>query len=295
MKIPTEDGFFLDVPRDTYDAIERDNWSNLSHLLRSPKHYQANLMQKARDETDAFRIGRAVHVATLEPQRFRSTYTVWSGERRAGNKWEAFRAQAGALEILKENEYQLVQAIADAALSDSEAAKYLCGGASEATVLWTHDEPENGGLPNIRMQCKGRVDKLAHAASAIVDLKTTRDASPDAFNRQCYSLNTYAQLAMYQDGYAATNGGEVLPVKIVAAESHAPFCVQVYSVPDELLERGRRTYRSLLMTLAACRHVNKWPGYWEGELDLDLPRWARSANDENVDEMDIEIGSSAHG
>jgi hypothetical protein len=289
MKIPDTDGFFLDVSRNQYDAIARDNWSCLRHLKRSPKHYQAALAQKAQDETDALRIGRAVHVATLEPQRFRATYTVWAGDRRAGKEWEKFRADAGPLEILKENEYQLVHAMAEAARSDDFAGKYLRGGAAEATLLWTHEEPADGAIPSLRMECKGRIDMVAHAGSAIIDLKTTRDASPDAFNRQCYSLDTCSQLAMYQDGYAALNAGEVLPVKIVAVENRFPFCVQVYEVPDELLERGRKLYRGLLHTLAYCRFTNSWHGYYDGELELDLPRWARAANDEATTELGLEF------
>jgi hypothetical protein len=292
MTTPTSDGMHRSIPRAAYERIERVNWSNLRHMKRSPKHYRAHLMQTLVEDTDAMRVGRAVHVATLEPETFRATYAVWDGGRRYGKEWEAFKAKQAGLEILTEEQYELVQAIADAALTDVTAAPYLHGGAAEATLLWTHTEPTVEGFADVRTECKGRVD-MAHAGLAIIDLKTTRDASPDAFQRQCFNLDTYAQLAFYQDGYAAANGGEVLPCKIVAVENRHPFVVQVYTVPDDVLEVGRATYRSLLQTLAYCRHVNKWPGYHEGEVDLELPRWARSANDEDITEMDIEVESAS--
>jgi len=281
----------LSVSRETYDRIERTNSTLLRHLQRSPKHYEAQLTRKAAGATESQRIGKAVHIATLEPERFRATYAVWEGERRDGKKWDAFKANNRGFEILKENEYQLVQSIANAALSDPRAAKYLSGGAAEATLLWTHVEPATLGSGGFSIECKARLD-MVHAGTAIVDLKTTRDASPKAFSSQCFDLGTHIQLAMYQDAYAATNGGEILPVKVVAVENRSPFVVQVYSMDDEILELGRITYRGLLQTLACCRNTGRYRGYYDGELELELPRWARPATDEDADGLGVEFSEA---
>lgn len=284
---PTTDGLYRDVSRENYNRIDRVNWSTLRHMKKSPKHYRANLTQKVQEDTDAMRLGRAVHVAALEPERFRAQYVVWDGGRRYGKEWDKFQAQHEGLEILTEDQYELVQAITDAALSDAHAAKYLRGGAAEVSMLWTHHQEADAPLPAITIECKGRLD-FAADFGALVDLKTTRDASPEAFARAAYNMDFCAQLAMYQDGYAATNAGVVLPCVLVAVENQFPFAVQVYRVPDALIERGRETYRDLLLTLAACRFTNAYPGYSDGELELDLPRWARPMGDD-LSALDLEV------
>ena len=81
--------------------------------------------------------------------------------------------------------------------------------------------------------------------------------------------------------------GVRLPVVIVAVEAAAPHVVQVYRVEEDLLELGRERYELLLAQLRVYREANKWPGYSEGEMRLELPRWALGADEEN--ELDDEL------
>lgn len=286
---PTENGVYLDVKREDYDRIDRLNFSTIKHMKLSPAHVRAVVMEKAKEDTDALRVGRAVGVATLEPERFRATYAVWDGERRAGKEWERFREKNAGLEILREKEYQQVKAIADAARADEHAAPYLRGGSSEVTILWTHTEPANG-VPGFSLDCKGRLD-FATEGRAIVDLKTAKDASPDGFARAAWNFDYHVQAAMYVDGYAAAHGGEVLPYVLVVVEKEAPFLVQVYRMPEHMLDMGRDIYRGHLRRVHQCRKDNRWPGYADGPIDLELPRWMRSANDDNdVSGLGLEFG-----
>lgn len=275
---PIETGVYTAVTRENYDRIERVNFSSLKHLKRSPAHYRAAITKRIDEDTDAMRVGRATHVAALEPERFRASHAVWDGGRRYGKEWDKFCATNAGLEILTEDQYQLVTALASAVRTHEAAAKYLTGGAAEVTMLWDHVEPANG-TQGFTIQCKGRID-FAPNGGAIPDLKTTRDASPDAFSRQSWDLDYAARAAFYVDGYAAAHGGEVLPFVMIAVEKEEPYLVQVYTMPDALLEMGRDTYRQLLARLAQCRAENRWPGYADGPLELQLPRWMRADNDD---------------
>lgn len=274
---PIEDGVYTGVTRENYELIDRANFSKIKLLKKSPAHFLASMLQRAEDDTDALRIGRATHVAVLEPERFLSAYAIWDGGTRRGDLWNKFQKQHEGLEILKEDHYQQVRAIADAVKADKHAAKYLQNGSAEVTMLWTHKEPSNG-VPGFDMKCKGRLDFGANAG-AIVDLKTARDASPDGFSRAAWNLDYAVQAAFYRDGYAAAHGGELLPYVIVAVEKEPPYVVQVYRMPEQLLDMGRDAYRALLHRLNECRSTNSWPGYAAGPLDLELPRWMRSEND----------------
>lgn len=268
----------LNMPRADYDAItHRVNWSTLKAMGRSPLHYRHGLTNK-RGDTPALALGRAIHVAVLEPHLFAAEYAVWGGGRRQGKEWDAFCAANRDREILTKDEADRCAAIYRAVRDNAHAGKYVVGGSAEATVLWTHETPAIAGLDGFTADCKARLDYVR--PDALVDLKTTRDASPDGFGRTAWNFQYHVQAAMYVDGYAAATGRE-LPFVIIAVETEPPHVVQVYRVPDHVLDLGRETYRALLARRDWCMRTNEWTGYGDGELDLTLPRWAATFDDDN--------------
>jgi hypothetical protein len=277
MKLP--DGIHR-ISREDYNGLDRVNWSTLKHMEKSPAHYHHALLNPPKD-TDAMKCGRCIHMAVFEPERFASECVLWDGGVRRGKDWDKFRSKFDGREILTESEHEDCIAIQRAVRSDGVAAKYVSGGQGEVTALWTHKQD-----PAWSIECKGRIDFVANTG-ALVDLKSCRDASPEGFGRQLWNLQYHVQAAYYCDGYAAATGRR-LPYVIVAVEHDAPHVVQVYTIPDAVLELGRETYRELLERLAWCRSESNWPGYATGELELELPRWAVPLEDD-VTDMDLII------
>ena len=250
-------GIHSEVTREEYDGIDRLNYSKLKLMAKSPAHYMA----APRKDSDAMKLGRAVHLAVLEPDRFAAEVAIWTGERRAGKLWEAFKEANAGKELLSEEEHRQAHLVAEAVRNDPTAARYLTVGTPETTVLW-----DAGGHA-----CKSRLDWVG--TSALVDLKSTRDASPASFGRDAYNMHYAAQAAFYSDAhYVAT--GEALPFVIVAVEPNDPFAVVTYRIPDALIALGRQQYLSWLDRLTYCLERKTWPSYAEGEIDLCLPRWA---------------------
>lgn len=287
MRMPTftlPNGLHPSVSREAYDKLSRTNWSSLKHLGRSPAHYRHNQFN-GRTDTTALRLGRAAHLAVLEPERYRAECAVWDGGRRAGNAWEAFKEAHKGYDILTEDEHAQCLALAAAVRANTNAAPYLSGGRAEVTALWT--DAVYG------LDCKARLDFEA-SVRALVDLKTTRDASPEGFAREALRFQLHVQAAFYCDGYEAATG-QRLPYVLVAVEKEPPHVVQVYRVPEAILALGRETYRELLGQLADCRRESRWPGYASGELELTLPRWAVPQEDEDLSELELVIGGDAHG
>jgi hypothetical protein len=285
------DNGVVDMSREQYERQARVNWSTLKALGRSPAHYR-HLLLKPREDTPALRLGRCCHLAVLEPERFAAECVRWEGGRRAGKEWEAFRRKHAGAEILTEDEHTQCLAIQAAVRNDATAAKYVSRGQAERTILWTHEAPAVGGLPGYSVDCKGRVDFVAEVG-ALVDLKTCRDASPDAFGRSAWNFGMHAQAAFYAAGYEAATGVR-LPSVLVAVEKDAPHVVQVYRVPDAVLEAGREHCRALLDRLAVCRRDNHWPGFADGEeLELMLPRWSGVNEDEDADGFGLVFGDAA--
>lgn len=249
------------VARDAYDQIDALNWSRLHLLERSPTHFKTGFG----DETATFRLGTAAHMAVLEPARFQTAYEIFRGKKRQGKAWEEFETAAirGGKAVLNVKEHAGAVAISAAIRAHERANHYLSGGKPEETMQWTIDAGD------LRFDCKGRADYIG---VAIVDLKSTADASPSEFGWSVVKYGYLGQAAWYSDGHFLATGVRK-PFVFVAVEKKPPFMVQVYTVTEEELEMGRNLYLSLLAKLDYCTKNNWWSGYTESaESNLVLPR-----------------------
>jgi hypothetical protein len=283
-----KDGIYPNMTRET----GRENWSRLKNLGKSPAHYRHALLEPRKDSA-ALRNGRANHVAILEPEKFASEVAIWDGGRRASKAWDAFSEANAGKDILTQTEYEQLIGMQRAVRQHPIASRYLQRGRAEVSVLWTMTTGDEAlGLPGSAMPCKSRLDYLA--PEWIVDLKTCRDASPMVFGRAAFNLEYHAQAAYYVDAVAAVTG-ERLPYVIIAAELAAPCVVQVYRLPEHVLAAGRDHYRSLLFRLDECRREDRWDGYSDEEIDLELPRWsgieAPEAEGESLEDLGLAINS----
>ena len=187
-----------------YDALPGVRWSYLKEMGRSPAHYRY-AVDHPREDTAALRLGRAVHLAVLQPELFGDSYTTWQGTRR-GKDWDIFRlsAEARGVEVLTADEVALCLALQTAVRSDPVAGPLLRVGSAEAPVQWT--DPAGG------VACKALID---FRDDCFIDLKTTRDASPGGFGREVVRYGYAGQMAFYRRGLAET-GRPACPVKISA-------------------------------------------------------------------------------
>lgn len=277
------------LPREEYDRINRVHWSTLKLIGQSPALYRYAITNGT-PETPAKKLGRATHLAGVEPERFRTECVLWDGGTRRGKDWEAFKKKHAGREILTENEHAEALALSSAARADKYAAPFLSGGKSEVTVLWTHVSPAIGGLPALKVECKARLDFVVDSPPALADLKTTRSASPSGFGRESINFGYHIQAAFYRDGYFAATG-QWLPYFLIPVEKPEPHIVQVYEVKEDKLLLGREEYTTLLSRLDMCRSENSWPGYFTGVGELEFPRWAAASNDdEDVTGLGLVIG-----
>ncbi len=248
------------MSRNDYDQLTGLNWSRLSLLRKSPAHFKLGFG----DDTSSLKLGTAAHMAVLEPERFAEDYVIFTGKIRRGKEWEAFETEQTRLgkSILNQKEYNEALAIRDAVRGHPKAPKYLTGGKSEVTLEWKL------GSGEFSFDCKGRADFIG---DCIVDLKTTQCAAMGPFSRSCLKYGYLGQAAWYVDGYEAQHGVRKDFV-IIAVESSSPWIVQPFRIPDDLLQRGRDLYQSLLGKLDYCRKANFWGGYSEADvLDLVIP------------------------
>lgn len=280
------------VPREQYDKIARLNVSKLQLIDQSPAHFQDGIVNAADEDTDAKTQGRATHLANFEPEQFRSSCVVWDNGSRRGKEWDAFCARNRGKELLTVKMHENAIAISQAVRRDRHAAPYLENGRGEITLIWRYAAATLGAVPGYEVDCKGRIDFVT--SKAIVDLKTTADASPEAFGRTSLNLHYLAKAAWYSDAHEQLTG-EQREYVIVAVETKSPYVVQVYRVPEEMIELGRKKYVEWLDRYNFCRAANVWPGYSDGPMDLVLPSWAMPNDESDPTGMGLDFSPAAGG
>ena len=242
---------------DDYREIPAVHWSTLKCMADSAAHYKYREDNPLAD-TVRLAMGRAVHTAVLEPDRFPLDYVVFDGPRRAGKKWEEFAEANDDKTILRADEYDKCIAVRDAVHAHELAASLLYG-KSEVVLEWT-DGPTG-------IKCKARADHI-NADGELLDLKTTGSVDGFDFERISARMLYHCQLAFYRRGF----GTEHRP-RIIAAEIDEPHDVAVFKLTDDALYAGDQHIDEMLRRLAMYREADVWPGRYATEQELTIPQW----------------------
>lgn len=258
-----------------YHATEAIGKSDLDLINKSPAHYRfAKDHPELRSETPAMTKGTLVHALVLERESAGERYVVMPEhiKQRRGKEWEAFKAQAGDRTILKRDEWDDAQRIAEAVTSNPVALQILeDADAFERSVF--AEEFETGVL------CKCRPDILM--GSHIFDLKTTSNANARSFSYSARNFRYHVQAAFYMD-VCRWAGLNVDRFGFVAVDTQdRPYqCTVFEQLADDDVERGRAEYMADLRRYAECAEAGEWPGYPERYQVLTLAGYAFDVDEE---------------
>lgn len=266
--------------QNNYFDIDAVNWSSLKEMRRSPLHYQHRL-HAPRKDTSSLVLGRAIHLAVLEPARFETEVAVFDGLVRRGKAWDEFQELNADRTILKPSEVEQCLSVRDAVRNSPVASPYLTGGVAEQTVTWT--DPATG------IACKARPDYLCADGKTFVDLKSARDIDERSFGSAAARYGYANQLAWYREGQYRSGLGERTPV-LIAVEHEPPYDVGVFTVDEDLLYTALAECQELLRRVALCRSTGKWPGRYGAAVPLALPRWAYVEDDEDAADLGLKFG-----
>ena len=292
-----------------YAAIPAMSASGLENLRISPAHY-LHRSRAPREQTPAMALGSALHSALLEPLLFESRYVAIGqcealkkdGTRcaSAGSRLRDGRSVCGThdpdknlpaapdgVELVAEADLARINGMCAAVLRHPEARQWFRGkGASEITGVW-RDEVTG-------VLCKIRVDReIERAAWIHMDLKTTRDAAPEAFARSVGNLGYHRRAAWYRRGLEAL-GREVTASVLVAVETEARLdyghgpehgCV-AYLLDEGNLTACQPEIDRLLAIYAECERSGRWPGYPEQFQPLAVKPWDLPTAPETRDDED---------
>jgi hypothetical protein len=247
----------------------------LKKVLRSPLHYK--YAKDFPEEKAAFEFGKAVHTALLEHNVFESLVAVapkfeGTGSRAAREKWHL--QNEGKIK-LKESELEDIKGIRKSVLAHKTATSFLADGAAEESYF---DQCSETGLVR-----KARPDFL-HQGRTIVDIKTTRDASPGFFFNEIKRRGYHISAAYYLDVVSNVLGKHFDDFVIIAVEKTAPYGVAVYRIDSGQIDAGRSMYMTALRKLKQCKATDSYPGYPDEVMDTSMPDWAFPQNDETETE-----------
>jgi hypothetical protein len=272
-------------------AAEYHSRPELSHsqaevFRRDPWRYKEMMAGRVTTRpTEDMIFGSAVHgVLAGEPVHVAIPPDVLDARgARTGNAWKQFAlANVGKI-LLKEHEAQPLEAIeaevrahpkAKLALENPRAKR-------ECSILFEYPAEKNSFVP-----ARARLDVLVFAdepltvPSAIVDWKTTRDASPESFCATAWRLGYHRQAAWYQRAVEEAFG-KTVPVFLVAIESEPPHRVELFLVQRELLARANHENNELVREFFLRTVSEDWrPKTWRHTNVLTAPPWAYNMKEE---------------
>jgi hypothetical protein len=273
-------GLHPDVPAHRYLARELGvvRKTALQYMAQSPLHYYTWATSTEDEDTPSLSLGRATHMALLEPERFAQEYIMapdfgpcrktddCGSEQAKINKTrrDEFRRVHANHEVLSGAEGAALMGMVSAIQRHPKASRLLSGGLPEVTVAWADKET---GLP-----CRLRADRYRPDLGAVIDIKSCRDASPRAFARDVAKYGYGIQDTHYRAGFGAI-GKEVRYFLYIAVESAPPHAVAIYTMRavDIAITYGR--VRELMRTMADCVATGSWPGFSDAIQELELPVW----------------------
>jgi hypothetical protein len=271
-----------DQPFSEYQKIDALNHSTLKVIERSPAHCFASKINAGRPSTAAMRRGNLVQ-AFVQGERF----VRWDGERRtkAGKEeYEALCLEHGINKVITADEYDQAEGMSAAVLGHPVAGSiwgpdHKADIIVEPTILFEHTS-ELLGQGKV-LQCKARPDAVLPASCTLIDLKTTTDASPGAFERKVFEYSMHTQLEYYRIALAQC-GYDIKHALLVAVEDEPPYAVAVYRVTDDVLKLANGQLTAWLNKYCACTRMNRWPAYDPGVVDIGLPAWAVRKIEEQI-------------
>jgi hypothetical protein len=233
---------------------------------------RAEMTQEFADEpTPAQLRGTMVHAAILTPERFQASVAKWTGGRRAGAKWTAFKKANIGKTILTEEE-----------AADLVAVRKVVFGNTRATTLLRHApfrEAVHEWTDPIYGRAKCRVDARASDGSYWIELKTTTAATRRAYASQHYTLGYDMQLGWYAHGLPDTARCHLIVVHLGRIPD-----VCCYHIGADLLEAGYNKAKAIAARYRACEAAGMFYGLNEGEDEcvFEPPAWAGAGADWTV-------------
>lgn len=233
---------------------------------KTPAH--TRLIEPSEQDSNALAKGSALDIALLDPLAFETKVMRGPADRR-GNKWIEAQAEAhntGRI-LLTESGYKEVEMMREIAIHHPTIGPIVTrdDGVRGASGYAVHQDT---GLLR-----KARPDLWIPTAGLMIDLKTSRDASPRGFSKSIGEYGYHVQEEWYREVWQEAGGGEVEAFLFFVVESADPYQIAVYEIDEPARDKARGVIRQMLPIMQACAATGFYPGYPSGVQSIGLPAW----------------------
>lgn len=267
---------------DAYRAAEGLSHSESKTLRRSPFHFkrlsEPRPPELVKAPSPQMFVGTLAHCALLEPLEFDKRYVVLPPLNKNSTAYKELAAAciASGGEPITQLQRDIAFAQAASVRELPEVAGLLDGCACEVSAWWQ--------CPRTGVLCKARPDlvkrfppgalpEYPQGFAVLADLKTTEDASEEAFRRSVAEFSYFTQADHYSEGYALAAGVPVAAFMFVVVEREFPYACAAYTLDEQAMAVARDINDAARSTFARCTALGQWPGYPRESREISLPSW----------------------
>ena len=263
---------FISEP--AYNALPGVRSSQLKLMLKSPAHFK----EFRTEETEALLVGRAVHCAILEPQKYDDEFIYEPDgiDRRTKAGKEAyaeFLAAADGKTILSRKHLEMVEGVKESA-SKSELLQQILADSTLKEVTSSTIDNFYG------LDIKARADILDTRRGAIYDVKTIGDfATEKNIVRAIINYRYDFSAAYYKRVFEQATGQDFPLYGWVFVEKKPPYGIRLVAVDADSLKAGQDDVAWCLDQLKRAIDTDHWPQYKQEFSTIKLPEWFKGESD----------------
>ena len=249
---------------------------------KNPKYYKALKDNPESKNKDALIIGRATHKFILEPDDFFNEYHTYPSEVRKNSAAYKKHAEDGkGKELIKSSIFDNIEGMSNSLKEYYNLLGLLRLGMTEH-AMFVYDQ---------EFDCVLRIKADSVLKDKVLDLKTTTDASDEAFSKSAatfgYDLQAWMYLRICQLG-----GEPKRMFGFVAVEKEKPYLVNGLMInPEDVSFYSDKIAKTALAQYSYCLKTGNWFGYefnWEKKKDspfkiISLPNWYKYNIEEKAD------------
>lgn len=265
--------FNTSIPSHEYHAMPQLSSHQLMEFLRSPAHYKAAL-ERRKGSSAAMEIGTCVHMAILEPEKFKQklVYDCDVERRSAAGKaeydaWLRTLQDDSIVVATRSSRPEPLEQITvtPMQLDNINGMREAFARHPYVQSLSTHDwKTEVTAFGNYDgVQLRSRFDAVAIKGDdmVLIDVKKTQDARVQKFTRDFYNYQYSIQMAFYDLVFECTTSREASRRIIIAIEEQYPHAIGIFEIPDDVISVARDLVTTGIYEFKQCSMLDTWPAY----------------------------------
>lgn len=235
---------FLEYKLKNFEANKGMEFGSLCHILILQPHLfeeQFCIVTKSPSEGNQTGFAKDYLAGIPVATAYANNYKTGTYDKIYAELSEYFEAKQSGKQIIDQKTYDDAKKLTDYLVETPLFQKYL-GALSdvEVKVEWTH----NG------WRFLGYID--GQLTGLKFDLKYTKNANPDAFERDIIKNKYYLQAGMYD----AATPNQLDKYAIIAFDAKGNFCDII--IDRSFIEYGKREYKFLVAMLEKCAAEDRW-------------------------------------